>query len=38
LIAVNQIIGPILFRRALVASGELPGTPAPNAAVAPATH
>ncbi|HEX6052809.1 MAG TPA: cation:proton antiporter [Gemmatimonadaceae bacterium] len=33
LIAVNQIIGPILFRRALVASGEVPG--AERAAAAP---
>jgi len=29
LIAINQVVGPILFRRALVAAGELPDrTPA----------
>jgi hypothetical protein len=37
LIAINQIVGPILFRRALAASGEIPGATAPNAALATAT-
>jgi len=32
LIAVNQIIGPVLFRRALVGAGEIPGQPMPDAA------
>jgi Kef-type K+ transport system membrane component KefB len=31
LIAINQIVGPILFRRALVGAREIPGAPAPNA-------
>jgi Kef-type K+ transport system membrane component KefB len=31
LIAINQIVGPVLFRRALVGAGEVPETPAPNA-------
>ena len=36
LIAINQIVGPMLFRRALVQSGEIPQAPAPNATSAPA--
>jgi Kef-type K+ transport system membrane component KefB len=36
LIAINQIVGPILFRRALSAAGEIPGAPPPNAALATA--
>jgi len=36
LIAINQIVGPILFRRALSAAGEIPGAPRPNAALATA--
>ena len=32
LIALNQLVGPILFRRALVKAGEVPGTARPTAA------
>lgn len=33
LIAINQIVGPVLFRRALVGAGEIPRQPAPAGAV-----
>lgn len=32
LIAINQIIGPVIFRRALASAGEIPGSAAPAAA------
>jgi Kef-type K+ transport system membrane component KefB len=37
-ISVHELVGPVLFRRALVASGEVPASASPGSAAAPAVE